>query len=222
MRLLLVSDAAFDTSGKEKSQHGWLAAVTTPQLNEGEEAPVSLLQWRSRRLRRKAASTTLCEAIAASTALASLEKIQAYMESIRFADFSPKKYQRVEDDTELRGQSTVIAADSGKYMDPECILVVDAKAVYDALCSETCSGDCERSQLEYAVIRESTTLLNARPRWVPHNRNPSDLLTKWKGARAEPMMALLSTARFKVVPETEELAKGRQSDCRKKSLATKC
>ena len=59
LRLLLIGDSAFDTSGKEKSQHGWLLWFASPALNRGESAPVSLMQWRSKRLRRKAASSLL-------------------------------------------------------------------------------------------------------------------------------------------------------------------
>ena len=38
LRLLLVTDAAFDTSGKEKSQRGWILAVTNPSMNQGTDA----------------------------------------------------------------------------------------------------------------------------------------------------------------------------------------
>ena len=68
LRLLLIADSAFDTSGKEKSQHGWLLGFTDPTLNLGENAPVSLVQWRSKRLRRKASSSLLCESISLSAA----------------------------------------------------------------------------------------------------------------------------------------------------------
>ena len=55
------ADSSFDTSGRERSQHGWLLGFTSPWLNQGREAPVSLMQWRSKRLRRKAASSLLCK-----------------------------------------------------------------------------------------------------------------------------------------------------------------
>ena len=87
LRLVLLSDAAFDSSGKEKLQHGRIIGCTDNTLNQGEEAPFSWIQWRSRRLRRKASSSTLCEALSVSAATAALEKQQALLESMRFADF---------------------------------------------------------------------------------------------------------------------------------------
>ena len=41
LRRLLIVDSAFDTSGQNKSQHGWIVAYTTPALARGKEAPVS-------------------------------------------------------------------------------------------------------------------------------------------------------------------------------------
>ena len=61
---MVISDSAFDKSGQEKSQHGWLLGITNPGFSGGEEAPVSLISWRSRKLRRKAGNTLLRESIA--------------------------------------------------------------------------------------------------------------------------------------------------------------
>ena len=48
-----------------------------------------------------------------------MEKFQAYLESIRLANHSPRKHQRLEtDNMELRGQATVVAKDSLRYRDP--------------------------------------------------------------------------------------------------------
>ena len=222
LRLVLLSDAAFDTSSKEKSQHGWIIGCSDNTLNQGEEAPFSWIQWRSRRLRRKASSSTLCEALRMSAATAALEKQQALLESMRFADFTPRSYQRSDlEDMELRGQSTVIANDSRKYADPECILIMDSKSLFDALSNETMSGDCERSQLEYAVIKESISLVRGRCRWLPHNKNPADLLTKRAGGHAEPMMNLLKYSRIRIQDEETEMSHGKQGLNRQKTKASK-
>lgn len=68
-RLVLIADTAFFTSGrtrKDKSKHGWLLGFTNPLMNQGKPAPISLMQWRSKRLRRKASSPLLCEVISLS------------------------------------------------------------------------------------------------------------------------------------------------------------
>lgn len=80
IRHFVIADSSFDIAGRVKPQHGSLEA----KLNAGEDAPISLISWRSRGLRRKAGSTMLCEAISLSTALAALEKQVAVLESFRF------------------------------------------------------------------------------------------------------------------------------------------
>ncbi|CAE7161128.1 unnamed protein product, partial [Symbiodinium necroappetens] len=77
VRNILIADSAFDTSGKERSQHGFLLGFTDKTLNVGHSAPVSLIMWRSKRLRRKASSSMLCEALSMSSATAALEKQDA-------------------------------------------------------------------------------------------------------------------------------------------------
>ncbi|CAK8990659.1 Integrase catalytic domain-containing protein, partial [Durusdinium trenchii] len=160
LRNILVADSSFDTSGRERSQHGWLLGFTNPWLNQGREAPVSLMQWRSKRLRRKAASSLLCEAISLSAATAALERQDVFMESIRMSHFKPRVRQKSEDEKlAAMGKSTVIASESASFCDPNSIVVVDAKSLYDALCSDQCSGDDERSALEIAIIKESLSIV---------------------------------------------------------------
>eukprot|EP00439_Symbiodinium_sp_Y106_P061983 s82_g9.t1 len=155
IRNVLISDASFDTSGREKSQHGYLLGFTTPDLNLGKPAPVSLMLWRSRRLRRKAASSMLCEALSLSAATACLEKQTALWEALCRSDFNPRQRQLHEEEVlELQGRSTVISSESDLFRDPGSVVVIDAKALYDGIMSDQ-MGECERSNLEIAVIKES-------------------------------------------------------------------
>ena len=217
LRHLLIADSSFDTSGREKSQHGWLLGFTNDRMNLGERSPVSLMQWRSKRLRRKAASSLLCEAISMSAATGALEKQDAFMESIRLANYCPRSRQRTEDEyLSLAGKSTVLAKESNHFVDPRALAVVDAKALFDALLSDQPQGQDERASLEISIIRESLTVVLGRPRWIPHNRNPADSLTKLHGAHVEPMLELLSTNSFCIEEEQSVLQQGRQSENRQK------
>ena len=212
LRNVLISDSAFDTSGKERSQHGWLLGFTDETLNKGASAPVSLMQWRSKRLRRKAASSLLCETISLSTASAALERQDAFFQSVRFAHFHPRSRQKLEDEElAVAGKATVVAAESEGFTDPGSILVVDAKSLYDAMNTEQSHGSDDRVALELAIIRESVTVVRGRVRWVPHNANPSDALTKVAGAHAEPMLKLLRTGRYAIQEEDDVLDQGKQS-----------
>ncbi|CAE7561146.1 unnamed protein product, partial [Symbiodinium sp. CCMP2456] len=173
VRNILIADSAFDTSGKERSQHGFLLGFTDKTLNAGHSAPVSLMMQRTD-----------------------------------------------EEILELQGRATVIAAESPSYVDPRSIVVIDAKSLYDHLLGDQ-PGECGRCNLEVAVIKESMTLCCGRVRWVPHNLNPGDSLTKFPGAHVEPMIRLLRTHRFKISDEAETLAQGKQGAQRlKQGLGT--
>ena len=218
LRCVLVADSAFDTSGKEKSQHGWLLGFTNQLLNQGKLAPVSLMQWRSKRLRRKAASSLLCEAISMSAATAALERQDAFMESIRISGFQPRSRQRTEDEKlAALGKSTVIAKESEAFCDPNAVIIMDAKSLFDALNSDQCSGEDDRSALEIAIIKESRSVVGGRARWLPHNLNPSDALTKLDGAHTEPLLRMLQSNHLRIEEEADVLQRGKQSDQRLKT-----
>ena len=216
VRNLLVADAAFDTSGQEKSQHGYLLGFTDHTMNNGHSAPVSLIMWRSKRLRRRASSSMLCEALSLSAASASLEKQDALWSALRVSNYDPRARQRTEEEVlELQGRSTVVATDSAAYRDPRSVIVIDAKSLYDHLLGDQ-PGECGRCNLEVAVIKESIQICAGRVRWVPHNCNPSDALTKFPGAHVEPMIRLLKTHRYQVCDEGQTLAQGKQGERRLK------
>ena len=220
LRNLLIADSAFDTSGKEKSQFGWLMGFTDNTLNQGAKAPVSLMQWRSKRLRRKAASSMMCESIAMSAATGALERQDAFTHSIRFSNYSPRLRQKGEDERmDMLGKTSVFAKDVSAFRDPASIVVMDAKALFDNLGSEQSQGEDDRAALEVAIIKESLLAVGGRPRWIPHNVNPSDALTKVDGAHVEPMLKLLQSNSFQIEEEDEVLQRGRQSENRLKTGA---
>ena len=220
IRHVLIADSSFDPSGRNKPQHGWLQGITDPKLNAGAAAPISLISWRSKRLRRKAGSTTLCESISLSTALAAMEKQVATMRSFQYSHFDPKKFM---DDVEvtmgLRGPPTVIASENPRFEDPLTIAVIGAKSVFDSTSSpeQQYQGEDDRAALEAAIIHESLSRLQARLRWIPHNRNPADGLTKMPlQAHMQPLLELITKHEFTIQAEQDELAAGRQGDRRLK------
>eukprot|EP00435_Cladocopium_sp_Y103_P026323 s61_g6.t1 len=220
IRHLLIADSSFDPTGKSKPQHGWIQGITTPALNKGVEAPVSLISWRSKKIRRKAGSTTLCESISLSTALAAMEKQVATFTSFQWSRFDPRSLaQDIEVEMGLRGPPTVIAAEDPKYVDPQTIAIIDAKSVFDSTASpeRQFQGEDDRAALEAAIIQESLAKLKARLRWIPHNVNPSDGLTKLpQQAHMQPLYELLRRHAMTIQREEVELAAGRQGERRLK------
>ena len=217
IRHVLISDSSCDPKGTAKPQHGWILAMSTPALNKGLEAPVSIIGWCSRKLRRKATSSLLSEAVATSTAMGSLEKQVAMWESLTKSRFDPKDMSvDIEISMGLRGSATVIASEGRNYVDPKCVVLVDAKSLFDAASSEQARGEDERSAIEIAIIQESLAKVQGRMRWIPHNFNPADGLTKLEGAHLEPLMQLLKTGRMIIQQEDDILSQGKQSTRRLK------
>ena len=56
------------------------------------------------------------------------------------------------------------------------------------------------------IIEELLRRMHGRSRWFPHNVNPSDGLTKLKGAHMQPLMDLLSSGCYHLKTEEVNLA----------------
>ena len=58
---------------------------------------------------------------------------------------------------------------------------------------------------EVAVIKDDRAMTDGRIRWVPHNVNPTDALTKLEGAHREPLLKLMWTSRLCLCDEEKTL-----------------
>ena len=159
----------------------------------------------------------LCESISLSTALGALERQITMWNSFRFSRYDPRQQAETDDHHGRRGTPTVIASDDPDFSDPLSVAIIDAKSLFDAAATEQSSGDCDRSALEVAIVQDSIARCRGRVRWVPHNFNPADALTKVTGAHEKPMMDLLQSCRLKIQAEEQTLAEGRQHEHRMKT-----
>ena len=89
----------------------------------------------------------------------------------------------------MRG-TTVLRTDRTEVQDPLCTLITDSKGVYDALNNELPQDD-KKSEVDMPIIEQIMTMVNGRCRWIPHNFNLRDALTKIKGAHLQPCLDLL-------------------------------
>ena len=70
------------------------------------------------------------------------------------------------------------------------------------------TGAEKRAALEICVIRDSLESLGGRARWVPHDRNPADCLTKLKG-NVDSLLKLMRAGTYILVDEKAEMAERR-------------
>ena len=90
------------------------------------------------------------------------------------------------------------------------LAVVDSKSFYDHLSKETCGHTSDRrTAIEMQIIRQTLLEAGASIRWIDHNRMIVDPLTKI-GGNLEPLLKLLTTGRWSIVAEAQEVELRRQ------------
>ena len=98
----------------------------------------------------------------------------------------------------------MVKTDDPLYTDPDCLLIGDSKGVYDNLNKEQ-PGAERYSALDAAPMKIRMREIRCKSRWLPHDRNPADGLTKFRGAHIVPLLNLMKTGVFTLSPEKEEL-----------------
>ena len=63
---------------------------------------------------------------------------------------------------------------------------------------EQYTGAEKRAALEICVVRDSLESLGGKARWVPHEQNPVDCMTKIQG-NAVRMLELMKTHKYKLI-----------------------
>ena len=105
---------------------------------------------------------------------------------------------------------TVLSLRTARVTDPDGLLVVDAKSLYDSLHSQQANQDDHRSALESSMVKEDLEKLGGAVCWIPHDENPSDALAKVEGAHCTPLMELLSNHLWHLTYEEVELEARKQ------------
>ena len=202
LRFVGFCDSSFDFSGV-RHQQGWIIGFTNKYLNQNKRAPISIALWRSRKLPRKAGSPQLVETYAASYCCADMNWVRCMFYSALYADFDVFT-QRPRHFALISREPTVLRTDRPEVIDPEASLLSDSKGLYDALNNELPQDD-KKSAVEMPIIEQMLRRMGGRSRWIPHNFNPSDGLTKLKGAHMAPMMDLLKTGFYHLMCEDAQL-----------------
>ena len=157
------SDAAFATRSDLSSQGGYLICASNRAILDGAACHYHLLDWRSFRLPRVARSTLSAEGQAAAEATDNLHFVVTFWRAI------------------LDGSYRIDGSDGCfKWFNP-CVLVIDAKCLYDVLHREelyVSTAADKRTCLEALVTRDKLKEIGGEARWVSSERQFADGLTK--------------------------------------------
>ena len=86
------------------------------------------------------------------------------------------------------------------------LCITDAKSLYDALDRQCLKSKEKQVALVTAEIKQVMNAAGIVPRWIPHNENAVDGLTKdIKKANLKPLLKLLKTGRLRLTAEETEV-----------------
>eukprot|EP00435_Cladocopium_sp_Y103_P027150 s2554_g6.t1 len=185
-------------------QGAWMVLGSDLLPSNDRKIPISVLSWRSSKLKRRVTSTMASETMALSQCLGEIEWLQIFYRDLLFGDVITNDWRK--------SLSPFLV-----YLPEECQLagrqeqcnVTDAKSLYDALAKQCPSSRQDRrTALELAVIVDLLIKTGSHIRWTPHQRMPVDSMTKadlMKGNGT--LLHLLKFATLKIDDEEKELCR---------------
>ena len=203
VRFLLTTDSAWGNASDGRSQAGWGIFATEACLDQGLQAKVNPLAWKSHRLKAATPSTLSSETKALNEGLSELEWVQALWTEGR----NPKVVLKdlIVEGSGLRGIIALDVSTSGeiKTYCGSGVATVDCKSVYDVLTKAGTSSD-KRVAIELQVIKDALSRNNHLIRWVDTRWMLVDSLTK-AGHNSEYLRSVLKSGLYRLVDEQEGL-----------------
>ena len=178
------TDAAWAVRPDGSSQGGYLLFFADKDLLDGKESSVSIMDWKSWKLKRKVRSSLAAESQALADAVDNLNYLRLF-----FAECL------ISDSIDLRQSDRVLS------MMPKAHVITDCKSLYDALERSESAGlglSEKRTAIEVTATREVMRETGISTRWVNSDRQIADVLTKPQ-VPAHNLQALQSTGRWKIV-----------------------
>ena len=178
-RIICIGDAGHAKRANGDSQGGYLLGLTNPSMRDRKQAPMWLVDWASKKLKRVVKSSTAAETHAGINAMDAIEFFQALLaETIH--GITPKQFRlQVPKHTAL--------------------LVVDSRGFYDAASKFSSASTSEEKKLEidYAIARQAMKLQNIEIYWINNNYMAADCLTKLNG-ETRLLFVLLETGVYQI------------------------
>ena len=203
LRVLLFGDSSLANSTGGTCQLAYMVCAADKEVFLGRETCVSILTYKSHRMNRAGSSTLLVESNAMSEGLAHAEWVTTWIGLCKDLRYDMRKRDL------LNREIKINAIISGDSPDLNMAAITDAKSLFDNLSREQFTGAERRAALEICVIRDSLESLGGAAKWVPHEENPVDCLTKLKGNAAR-MVQLMKTARFQLTNVEAEMTKRKE------------
>ena len=198
--LIVFEDASLGNTKGGAAQIGHLVCCCDKKIHTGERADVSVCVYKSHKNPRAAPSTLLNESTGMSEALADSEWVASWIGLCKDLEYDLRKRHLLNREIKIAALTT--CHDNSEL---DLATITDAKSLYDNLMQEQYTGAEKRAALEICVIRDSLDSLGGRARWVPHDRNPADCLTKLKG-NVDSLLKLLREGSYQLIEESEEMA----------------
>ena len=154
---------------RDGAQGGWLVMLGESRIKDNRRSRVSLLSWRSQRLRRVVSSTLSAETLSLSGALAEGQWLWLVFRDALCGDVRGPEWWN----SGTACPFAVALADECSLAEAsEGVAVVDAKSLIDTL-SKNCGGAKadRRNAIEMAIVRDTMVAEGTVIRWVPHCKN---------------------------------------------------
>ena len=176
------TDGALGNRPKGGSTGGYICGITTPDLEQGRTAPVSLIGWSSQKLDRVCRSSLAAE-------------VQSCGNAEDFLWFCRLSW------SEMLGRPSNRAHYLDSLKQTKAMLIVDAKSMYDAMGNESSGVGMKekRTGYEMQMIKESAKKSGLDVRWVNSDAQLADALTK-DGDKLQKFFAMGSAWRITYDP----------------------
>ena len=196
--LLIFVDASLSNHADGRTQMamvmGW---IDQKAFRANGASTFSVQEWYSKKYPRAVSSTLATESVSVSMGLAAGEWLWTWHQMTYDPDYEHVK-------TSSRALRLQHLEKTEEPYNDNLVVVTDSKSVFDVLKKGHVASIDKRAGLELQVVLDSMRIYGASCRWVPHQKNVADALTKLR-AHWQPLLTILSDAFISVVPEDEEL-----------------
>ena len=155
-------------------QGAWVIMASNELPAADRKSKVSILSWRSTKLKRRVSSTLAGEALSFSQSLGEMEWLQVMFRDIVYGDVCRKDWRST-----LLPFIGLLREECELHEKLKECAITDAKSLYDAILKNNpTSRQDRRTSIELAIISEIMSKTKGLLRWSPHPKMIADALTK--------------------------------------------